>query len=119
MGDQGHLPDSIVVGDGLPSFRGIADACIDNRGMVTGSGAGDFEVSEHKWANTILGNVRTAMMRYPSLGRPSHLPRYLAAFCDRFNRRFDQAAMLTGIGVAAARTPPLTYRLLKLPAARF
>jgi hypothetical protein len=47
------------------------------------------------------------------------LPRYLAEFCYRFNRRFDLAAMLPRLGVAAARTPPMPDRLLKLAEAHW
>ncbi len=54
-------PDSIVVSDGLACFRGIADAGIEPRAMVTGSGATGVELPERGWVNTILGNVKTAM----------------------------------------------------------
>src|SRR5512132_2230918 len=43
-----------------------------------------------------------------------HVPRYLAEFEYRFNRRYDLAAMLPRLGWAAVRTPPMPYRLLKL-----
>jgi hypothetical protein len=36
-----------------------------------------------------------------------HLPRYLAEFSYRFNHRFGLAAMLTRLGQAAVRTPPM------------
>ena len=42
-------------------------------------------------------------------------PRYLAEFEYRFNRRYDLAAMLPRLTWAAVRTPPMPYRLLKLP----
>ena len=42
--------------------------------------------------------------------------RYLSEFCYRFNRRFDLAALVPRLIVAAARTPPLTYRLATLDA---
>ncbi|MFL5279823.1 MAG: IS1595 family transposase, partial [Rhodopila sp.] len=44
-----------------------------------------------------------------------HVPRYLAEFEYRFNRRYDLAAMLPRLTWAAVRTPPMPYRLLKLP----
>ena len=43
-----------------------------------------------------------------------HLPRYLAEFCWRFNHRFDLAGLLERLGAAAAATPPMPYRLVKL-----
>jgi hypothetical protein len=43
-----------------------------------------------------------------------HVPRYLAEFEYRFNRRYDLAAMIPRLTWAAVRTPPMPYRLLKL-----
>jgi len=112
-------PDSIVVSNGLSCFRGIADAGIEHQAMVTGSGATGVELPERKWINTLLGNVKTAMKGTYHKAGPRHLPRYLAEFCYRFNRRFDLAAMLPRLGVAAVRTPPMPDRLLKLAEARW
>jgi hypothetical protein len=112
-------PDSIVVSDGLACFRGIADAGIEHQALVTGSGAAGVELPERKWINTILGNVKTAMKGTYHKAGPQHLPRYLAEFRYRFNRRFDLAAMLPRLGVAAVRTPPMPYRLLKLAEAHW
>ena len=46
--------------------------------------------------------------------RDKHVPRYLAQFQYRFNRRYDLPAMIPRLGWAAVRTPPMPYRLLKL-----
>jgi hypothetical protein len=43
-----------------------------------------------------------------------HLPRYLAEFCYRFNRRFRLEAMLPRLGYAAVRTPPMPFRFLRM-----
>jgi hypothetical protein len=40
-------------------------------------------------------------------------------FRYRFNRGFDLAAMLPRLGVAAARIPPMPYRLLTLAEAHW
>jgi len=42
---------------------------------------------------------------------PKHLPRYLAEFCYRFNRRFKLDALVERLARAALVTPPLPYRL--------
>jgi hypothetical protein len=55
---------------------------------------------------TITGTYRSIHQK--------HVPRYLAEFEYRFNRRYDLAAMLPRLGWAAVRTPPMPYRLLKL-----
>ena len=46
--------------------------------------------------------------------REKHLPRYLAEFEYRFNRRFDLPAMIDRLLYVALRTPPMPYRLLKM-----
>ena len=46
--------------------------------------------------------------------RPKHVPRYLAAFQYRYNRRYRLADMIEALGRDALRTPPMPYRLLKL-----
>jgi hypothetical protein len=43
-----------------------------------------------------------------------HVPRYLAEFEYRFNRRYDLAAMMPRLALSSVRTPPMPYRLLKL-----
>ncbi|MFT5812621.1 MAG: hypothetical protein ACI9VT_000357, partial [Psychroserpens sp.] len=43
-----------------------------------------------------------------------HLPRYLAEFCYRFNRRFNLRDMMPRFLFAAMKTPAMPDRLLKL-----
>lgn len=107
-------PDSIVVSDGLGCFRGVASAGVEHQPVVTGGGAASMELKEFHWLNTVLGNVKNAMRGTYHKASAQHLPRYLAEFCYRFDRRFDLAAMLPRLGRAAARTAPMPYRLLKL-----
>jgi hypothetical protein len=42
------------------------------------------------------------------------VPRYLAEFEYRFNRRYDLAAMMPWLLWAGVRSTPMPYRLLKL-----
>jgi hypothetical protein len=46
--------------------------------------------------------------------REKHVPRYLAEFEYRFNRRYDLAAIIPRLAFIALRTAPMPYRLLKL-----
>jgi hypothetical protein len=112
-------PDCIAVSDGLGCFRGIAEACFAHRAAVSGGGAASVELEEFRWLNTIIGNVKTALYATYHRASPHHLPRYLAQFCSRFNRRFDLAAMLTCLGRAAVHKPPMPYRLLSLAEAHW
>ncbi len=43
-----------------------------------------------------------------------HVPRYLAEFEYRFNRRFNLPAMIERLLCAALRTPPMPYPLLRM-----
>lgn len=66
--------------------------------------------------NTVLGNVKNVMQGTYHALRPKYLQRYLSEFCYRFNRRFDLTAQVPRLIVAAAHTPPLTYRLATVDA---
>ena len=67
-----------------------------------------------KWVNTALGNIKAAIVGTYRAIHQKHVPRYLAEFEYRFNRRYDLAAMLPRLSWASVRTPPMPYRLLKL-----
>jgi hypothetical protein len=62
----------------------------------------------------MIGNVKNAMHGTYHAIRGKHLPRYLDEFSYRFNRRYDLAGMLARLATAAAHTPPIPYRLVKL-----
>ena len=103
-----------VVSDGLGCFAAVTEAGCRHTVIKTGSGARAARTPAFKWVNTALGNIKAAITgTYRSIA-PKHVPRYLAEFEYRFNRRYDLAAMLPRLGWAALRTPPMPYRLLKL-----
>ena len=107
-------PDCEVVSDGLACFAAVAEAGCRHEVIKTGSGATAARAPAFKWVNTALGNIKAAITgTYRSISQ-KHVPRYLAEFGYRFNRRYDLAAMLPRLTKAAARTPPMPYRLLKL-----
>jgi len=112
-------PDCIAVSDGLGCFRGIAEAGVEHQAVVTGGGAASVELEDFRWLNTVIGNVKNALHGTYHKASPQHLPRYLAEFCYRFNRRFDLAAMLARLGKAAVHTPPMPCRLLSLAEAHW
>lgn len=87
--------------------------------MVTGGGAASVELEDFRWLNAIIGNIKNALHGSYHKASPQHMPRYLAEFCNRFNRRFDLAAMLVRLGRAAVHTPPMPYRLLSLAEAHW
>jgi hypothetical protein len=67
----------------------------------------------------VIGNVKNALhgTRHAVSGR--HLPRYLAEFCYRFNRRFQLHTMVDRLTYVALRTQPVPQHLLKLAEVRW
>jgi len=105
---------SHVVSDGLNCFPAVKKAGCSHQPIVTGGGPASVEKSEFLWVNTLLGNVKNAITgTYHSISK-SHLPRYFAGFCYRFNRRFELDRMLPRFTYVALRTAPMPMRFLKL-----
>jgi len=112
-----HLaPGGKVVSDGLACFSAVTAAKCKHHSIVTGGGPKSVTKKEFVWINTMIGNVKNSITgTYHAVGgNHKHLPRYLAEFCYRFNRRFDLREILPRLGYVAARTPPMPYRLLTL-----
>jgi len=110
-----HLaPEAHVRSDGLACFAAVRQAGCTHEALVTSGPKGRQRRKAFVWVDTMLGNVKNAMHGTYRAIRPKHLPRYLAEFAYRFNRRFDLAGMIGRLGAAAALTPPMPYRLVKL-----
>lgn len=107
-------PDSVVTSDGLACFNGVADAGCEHWYVVTGGGPDSAKTPELQWVNTLLGNVKRSIHGTYHAISSRHLPRYLAEFSYRFNRRFKLPQMLPRLACVALRTPPMPYRLLKM-----
>ena len=111
----GKAPGSCtVVSDGLHCFTGVGNAGCVHQPIVTASGRKAALNPAFKWVNTTLSNIKSAITGTYRTIRDKHVPRYLAEFEYRFNRRYDLAAMMPRLGYVAVRTPPMPYRLLKL-----
>jgi transposase-like protein len=110
-----HLqPNSTVISDGLPCFTAVTEAGCSHISIVTGGGSQSVTKEEFTWVNTLIGNVKNAISGTYHAINPKHLPRYLAEFCYRHNRRFQLEDMLPRFVYVAVRTPPMPGRLLKL-----
>jgi transposase-like protein len=110
-----HLqPESTVISDGLSCFSAVNDAGCYHVSIVTGGGFQSVTKKEFAWVNTMIGNVKNAITGTYHAINPKHLPRYLAEFCYRHNRRFQLDDMLPRFGYIAVRTPPMPGKLLKL-----
>jgi hypothetical protein len=98
------VPGSIVFSDGLACFAAVKTAGCRHVPIVTGSGRTAAQHPTFKWVNTLLGNVKTALTGTFHAIREKHVPRYLAEFEYRFNRRFDLPAMIERLAYVALRT---------------
>jgi transposase-like protein len=107
-------PACAVVSDGLACFAAVKDAGCGHMTVKTGSGSKAAKTPAFNWVNTALGNIKAAINgTYRSIS-PKHVPRYLAEFEYRFNRRYDLAAIIPRLTWASVRTPPMPYLLIKL-----
>ena len=110
-----HLSsDSHVVSDGLGCFSAVIEAGCKHTSIVTGGGPECVSIETFTWVNTMIGNVKNSMTGAYHAINHKHLPRYLAEFCYRFNRRFELREMMPRFGYVAARTPPMPIKYLKL-----
>lgn len=103
-----------VRSDGLSCFRAVDQADCSHEPLITSGAKGRQRRKSLVWVDTMLGNVKNALQGTYHAIRAKHLPRYLAEFTYRFNRRFDLASMVARLGKAAAHTPPMPHRLVKL-----
>jgi hypothetical protein len=110
---------TLVHSDGLSCFTAVSKAHCTHRPTVMSGPGSQKRRQVLKWVDTMLGNVKNAIHgTYHAIGH-KHLPRYLAEFCWRFNRRFDLPNLVPRLAVAAVQTPPMPYRFVKLAEPRW
>ena len=103
-----------AVSDGLRCFSAVTKAGCTHTAIKTGSGPKAAKHPRFKWVNTVLGNVKAAMVGTYRAVRDKHAPRYLAEFEYRFNRRYRLDTMIARLAYISLRTAPMPYTLLKL-----
>ena len=67
-----------------------------------------------RWANTIVGNVKTAITGTLKSVAMRYVFRYLAEFRYRFSRRFKLPEMLNRLASVATRAAHRPYKTLKI-----
>ena len=110
-----HLaPNSTVFSDGLACFSAVTEAGCSHRPTVM-AGRKPKDVPEFQWINTLLGNLKTSLSGcYHAFDFRKYATRYLAAFCYRFNRRFDLRGLHSRLLVAAIGCAPRPLHSLRL-----
>ncbi|WP_089728619.1 IS1595 family transposase [Candidatus Thiosymbion oneisti] len=107
-------PGCRVVSDGLVCFTAVEKAGCRHVGIVSAGGRKGVEHPSFKWVNTLLGNIKNAITGTLHSVSLKHVPRYLAEFEYRFNRRYRLGDMVERLTSVALRTPPMPYRLLRM-----
>lgn len=113
-----HLaPSTLAISDGLSCFEALSNANIYHDQVVK-DGAVNLDEIQDKyfhWVDTMIGNIKNSLRgTYHAISK-EHLPRYLAEFCFRFNYRFRLEEVLDELLGTSVVTPPMPYKLLKLP----
>jgi transposase-like protein len=101
-----------VVSDGLPCWPAVEKAGCAHFPIVTGSGKRAAGWTPFKWVNTVLGNVKAALVGTYRHVSPKHAQSYLTSFAYRFNRRHQLDSIVQRLAWAAAHTGPQPYRAI-------
>ena len=105
---------TIAVSDGLRCFTAIEEAGFEHKVVIVGNSKDPKKLAPFNWVNTILGNLKSALSGIYHKLSSAHLPRHLATFQYRFNRRFVLGDMINRLIFVSLRTLPMPARLLKL-----
>ena len=97
-----------------PASGGVAGAGCERVPTVAGGGKRICGDSRFVRAGAMPANVKQSLAGTCHALDAKRLPRYLAEFRYRFDRRYDPEALVPRLVHASVRTPPMPYRLLAL-----
>lgn len=104
----------VVISDGLACFAAFKRHGFAHFPITTKNASSMINDEVFNAVNTMLGNVKNSIHGAYHAVSARHLPRYLAEFSYRFNRRFDLSQLFPRFMRAAVITPPMPNYLLKL-----
>ena len=78
--------------------------------MRTGSGRQAARWASFRWVNTVLGNIKAALVGTYRHVSPKHAQAYLTSFAYRFNRRHRLDSIVERLAWAAVHAAPQPYR---------
>ena len=107
-------PATTLFSDAWGPYGSTKAAGVNHQPLKSPGGWRASKVPAFKWVNTTLGNLKGNICGVCRWIGNQHLPRYLAEFQWRYNRRFDLVSLLPRLLYAAARTPPMPIKLLYL-----
>jgi hypothetical protein len=114
MARQHLAPTARVVSDGLGCFRAVTRVSCAHEPIVAAKTGWSEKNPAFRWGNTIVGNVKTAMVGTMKYVAKRYAQRYFAEFQYRFNRRYDLPEMLDRLACVATRAAPRPRKLLNL-----
>ena len=110
-----HLePGTLVLSDTLGCFAAVQHAGCFHPPIVSGSGPESTQHPARSRVNTILGSIKRFLHGTYLHVSSMHLPRNLAEFSYRFNRRVLLPEVFPRLAYVALRTPPMPYRVFRL-----
>lgn len=111
---RNHLkPDAHVRSDGLSAFRALETMAVTHQRLIV-NGDNRMLDTAFFWSSTILGNLKTSLQGvYHKLHR-KYVPRFLALFQYRFNRRWDLKELAISLMSLASRSCPMPLHQLRL-----
>ena len=80
--------------------------------MATGVGKRAASWTPFKWVNTVLGNVKSAIVGTYRHVSPKHAQAYLTSYAYRFNRPRQLDGIVERLAWAAVHTGPQPYRVI-------
>jgi transposase-like protein len=115
--------DEIKAMSGLPGSSGVARTdgwqayrvlnCESSFHVPTVTGSGNNAVRLFLWVHTLIANVKGNIRGVYHGVSDKHLPRYLAEFCYRFNRRFWEPQMFNRMITACLNAHTVTFSELR------
>jgi transposase-like protein len=110
-----HLePTARVVSDGLGCFRAVTRIGCEHDPIVAAKTDWSEKIPAFRWVNTVVGNLKTAMVGTMKHVAKRYVQRYFAEFQYRFNRRYDLPEMLDRLGAIASTAPPRPRKSLRI-----
>jgi len=106
--------EAVVLTDGFNAFQGISESDLVHIPVVMTERYKDPDNKLFLWTNTMIGNVKKSLHGTYHAVSQKHLPRYLAEFSYRFNRRFNLEKMVDNLVFHAANSKPIPQHRLKL-----
>ena len=100
--------------DGLACFRAVTQMGVQHQPVVMKQDLSQRDTGVFAWVNTVIGNLKTALLGTYHHVSQKYLGRYLAEFEYRFNRRYDLKTLLPRLLHAAVHTPAYPNPILTL-----